>query len=477
MVFLVPALGNGVSLTDTASKPKHKNLELPLLKNAPPAFHLLAKPTGAICNLDCAYCFFLDKEVLYPDSDFRMSEDLLETYLQQLIESHQTDQVTIAWQGGEPTLMGLDFYRKAVTLAEKYRRPGMTLEHTMQTNGTLLNDDWCAFFKDNNFLIGISIDGPRHLHDIYRVDKGGGPTFDRVMRGLRLLQKHGVAFNILTAVNRVNADHPLEAYRFLRDEAEADWIQFIPVVERINADGRTLYQEGSTVSERSVLPDQLGRFLNLIFDEWVNHDVGSVFVQTFEAALRNWMGLPSSGMCVFNETCGLGVALEHNGDLYACDHFVEPDYFLGNIQLNHMIELVASPQQRQFGLEKRSKLPQYCLDCDVRFACHGECPKNRFIETPAGDPHLNYLCSGFKSFFHHINFPMKIMAGLIHRGYHAEQVMDILAREKANWTAIFKQTGRNAPCPCGSGKKFKSCHGQKSSNGNYRIPQKPAPTG
>ena len=236
-------------------------------------------------------------------------------------------------------------------------------------------------FKENNFLIGISVDGPRHLHDTYRVDKGGGPTFDRVMRGLRLLQKHGVEFNVLTAVNRVTGDHPLDVYRFLRDDAGADWMQFIPVVERINTDGRTLYQEGSSVTDRSVLPDQFGNFLSTIFDEWVRHDVGSVFVQTFEATLRNWLGMPSSGMCVFNETCGLGVALEHNGDLYACDHFVEPSYLLGNIQQKHMIELVASPQQRKFGLDKRSQLPQYCLDCDVRFACRGSAP-DRFTTTP-----------------------------------------------------------------------------------------------
>jgi uncharacterized protein len=447
--------------------------DLNIPKSAPPAFHLLAKPTGAICNLDCAYCFFLDKEAFYPGSQFRMSDDLLETYLQQLIESHQTDQVTIAWQGGEPTLMGLDFYRKAVILAEKYRRPGMRLEHTLQTNGTLLDDAWCAFFKENNFLIGISIDGPRHLHDTHRVDKGGGPTFDRVMRGLRLLQKHGVELNILTAVNRVNADHPLEVYRFLRDEAGADWIQFIPVVERINTDGRTLYQEGDTVSDRSVLSDQYGRFLSLIFDEWVLHDVGKVFVQTFEATLRNWLGMPSSGMCVFNETCGLGVALEHNGDLYACDHFVEPDYLLGNIQQEHMIELVASPQQLKFGLDKQNQLPKYCLNCDVRFACHGECPKNRFIATPDGEPGLNYLCVGLKQFFHHIDYPMKIMAGLIRRGYPASQVMEILFQEQVKWGTLFAKTGRNDLCPCGSGRKFKHCHGLWSSAEKPGIPIKP----
>lgn len=329
-----------------------EKVEFTLPENAPSSFHLLAKPTGAICNLDCAYCFFLDKEMLYPGSIFRMSADLLEQYIRQLIESHQTEQVTISWQGGEPTIMGLDFYRKAMVLAEKYRRPGMTFMHTMQTNGTLLNDDWCAFFKEHNFLIGLSIDGPRELHDIYRVDKGGQPTFDKVMRGLRLLQKHGVEYNLLTTVNRVNADYPLEVYKFLRDEAGTYWMQFIPVVERINENGLTLYQEGDTVSDRSVLPDQFGRFLSTIFDEWVHNDVGQIYVQTFEAAVRNcWLGMTTSGMCVFNETCGQGLAIEHNGDLYACDHFVEPNYHLGNIQTDHMIELVASDQQLKFGQE------------------------------------------------------------------------------------------------------------------------------
>ena len=251
------------------------------IENAPPAFHLLAKPTGAACNLDCAYCFFLDKEVLYPGSKFRMSDALLEQYIRQLIESHQADVVNIAWQGGEPTLMGVDFYRRAMALAEKYRRPGMTFLHTLQTNGVLLDDEFAAFLKEYNFLIGISIDGPKELHDIYRRDKGGGPTFDRVLRGLRLLQKHGVEYNVLTTLNRVNAAYPLEVYRFLRDEAGTTWMQFIPVAERTNPGGLTLYQEGTTVSERSVLPDQFGRFLCTIFDEWVRHDVGSIFVQTF----------------------------------------------------------------------------------------------------------------------------------------------------------------------------------------------------
>ncbi|MCU0503411.1 MAG: anaerobic sulfatase maturase [Anaerolineae bacterium] len=431
---------------------------------APPAFHLLAKPTGAICNLDCAYCFFLDKEALYPGSKFRMSDDVLEQYIRQLIESHQTDSVNIAWQGGEPTLMGLDFFRRTMTLVEKYRRPGMNTLHTMQTNGTLLDDEWAAFFKEHGFLIGISIDGPQPLHDVYRVDKGGKPTFDKVMRGLRLLQKHGVEYNILTTVNRVNGDYPLEVYRFLRDEARTDWMQFIPVVERINADGLTLYQEGGTVSERSVLPEQFGRFLSAIFDEWVRHDVGRIYVQTFEATLRNWLGMGASGMCVFNETCGAGLAIEHNGDLYSCDHFVEPDYFLGNIREHHMIELVAAPRQIKFGLDKRDTLPRYCLQCDVRFACHGECPKNRFSATPDGEPGLNYLCAGLKTFFQHVDFPMKLMVGLLRRGHEAREVMAVLER-------AFAGVQRNDPCPCGSGRKLKQCHARaQPSPGISRLP-------
>jgi len=432
--------------------------------NAPPAFHLLAKPTGAACNLDCAYCFFLDKEILYPGSKFRMSDSMLEQYIRQLIESHQTDNVNIAWQGGEPTLMGLDFYRRSMVLVEKYRRPGMQFLHTLQTNGTLIDDEWAAFFKEHNFLIGISIDGPPELHNVYRVDKGGKPTFDKVMRGLRLLQKYGVEYNVLTTVNRLNADFPLEVYRFLRDEAGTTWMQFIPVVERINADGLTLYQEGNRVSERSVLPDQFGSFLCDIFDEWVRHDVGTIFVQTFEATLSNWVGLGNSGLCVFNETCGTGLAIEHNGDLYSCDHFVEPKYLLGNIQDRHMIELVASPQQIKFGQDKRNTLPRYCLECEVRFACHGECPKNRFILTPDGEPGLNYLCAGFKEFFQHVDFPMKIMAGLLRRGREAKEVIEILNR-------TFKGVHRLDPCPCGSGRKFRQCHGRPpASPGKKTLP-------
>ena len=361
--------------------------------------------------------------------------------------------------------MGLDFYRRAIELQNKYRKPGMVFENTMQTNGTLLTDEWCEFFKENNYLIGISIDGPRELHDAYRVNKGGAGTFDDVMRGLRLLQKHGVEYNVLTTVNRINGDYPLEVYRFHRDEVGADWIQFIPIVERIDDQGLALYQKGTTVSDSSVQPEQFGHFLTTIFDEWVHNDVGDVFVQTFEAAVGNWRGLPSSGVCVFNETCGGALALEHNGDLYSCDHFVEPDYWLGNIADTDMIELVSSDKQRQFGQDKLDTLPRQCLTCEVRFACHGEChgecPKNRFISTVDGDPGLNYLCAGWYEFFTHIDHPMKIMAALIQAGRSAVEVMPILAREEADLEAAVAKVGRNDPCPCGSGLKTKQCHGRK----------------
>ena len=395
------------------------------MPQSPPRFHVMAKPTGAVCNLNCSYCFFLDKETLYPGSSFRMSDDLLEIYIRQLIEAHQSDRVTVAWQGGEPTIMGLDFFRRAIALQEKYRRPGMTFENTLQTNGTLLTDEWCEFLKANNYLVGISIDGPRELHDAHRVDKRGRGTFDRVMRGLRLLQKHGVEYNVLTAVNSVNGNHPLQVYRFLRDEAKVDWIQFIPIVERVNDDGRTLLQQGSRVTQRSVGARQFGSFLTGVFDEWVARDVGRVFVQTFEAALAHWIGLPSSGVCVFEPACGGAVALEHNGDLYSCDHFVEPDYLLGNIQRSQLIDLVGSPAQLEFGEAKRA-LPRYCMECDVRFACNGECPKNRFIKTPDGEAGLNYLCAGYKAFFRHIDRPMTVMANLWKRGRPVSDVIALL---------------------------------------------------
>ena len=414
---------------------------------APPAFHLLAKPSGPICNLDCEYCFFLSKEALYPGDRFRMSDELLETYIVQLLQSHATPEVTIAWQGGEPTLMGVDFFRRAVELAERHRRPDQRLSHTIQTNGTLLTDEWCELLVDHGFLVGISIDGPPELHDRYRVDKRGRPTFDKVMRGLNLLERHGVPWNVLCTVNAANQDAPLDVYRFFRDDLGARYVQFIPIVERQYEAGR---RAGGPVSESSVDSEAWGRFLIAVFDEWVRHDVGAVFVTQFDAALVAWLGLQPS-LCIFAETCGNALALEHNGDVYSCDHFVEPDHLLGNITDTHLVELVASPRQRAFGEAKRDTLPAYCRSCEVRFACNGECPKNRFIAAPDGEPGLNYLCAGYKNFFTHIDGLMQMMAGLLRSRRYADEVMQVLARAP-----------RNEPCPCGSGRKAKHCHGPTS---------------
>lgn len=423
------------------------------------SFHVLTKPTGAICNLDCKYCFFLSKEELYPNSRFRMTDEMLERYVRQQLESQWGPEAHIAWQGGEPTLMGLDFFQRSVELADRYRRPDQTIQYTIQTNGTLLDEDWCVFLREHRFLVGLSMDGPRELHDAYRVDKGGHPTFDKVLRAARLMQDHQVDFNILCTVHARNADHPLEVYRFFRDELGARHIQFIPIVERVNSDGRTRFQEGSEVTDRSVGSEQWGRFLIAIFDEWVRRDVGTVFVQMFDAALASWVGAPPA-LCIFSETCGDAVALEHTGDLYSCDHFVEPKHLLGNIADTPMADLVASPKQRAFGAAKRDTLPRYCRECPVRFACHGECPKNRFIVTPDGEPGLNYLCAGYKAFFTHVDRPMRIMADLLRRRRYADEVMQILPAQDARLAAAAARVGRNDPCPCASGRKAKRCHGR-----------------
>ena len=388
--------------------------------------------------------FFLSKELLYPGSKFRMGNDTLEAYIRQVIESQKTQLVTIAWQGGEPTLMGLDFFRRASALARKYLPRGATLEHTIQTNGILLDEEWCDFLRENTFLVGLSMDGPQEMHDAYRVDKSGGPTFSKVMRAARLMQERQVEFNILCAVHEANVDHPLRVYRFFRDELKTHYIQFIPIVERTtpelvatakegwgdrNRHGPLYTQQGQLVTDRSVKPDRWGTFLIAIFDEWVANDVGEMFIQLFESALASWMGLPAS-LCIFAETCGNALALEHNGDLYSCDHYVEPKFFLGNIKDQHLVQLVASDQQRQFGNAKRDTLPRYCRECEVRFACNGECPRNRFIGTPDGESGLNYLCSGYKAFFKHIDRPMKVMTALVRHGRDAAEVMRVLTSER-----------------------------------------------
>ncbi len=443
---------------------------LTLPPDAPPAFHLLAKPTGAICNLDCTYCFFLSKEMLYPGSRFRMADDLLETYLRQLIEAHaRSPEVMVAWQGGEPTMMGLDFFRRSVEIAGSLVRPGQRVLYTIQTNGTLLDDEWGEFFKQNDFLVGLSIDGPREIHDTYRVDKGGKPTFDRVMAGLEVLQRHGVEWNALTTVHASNQARGREVYRFLRDGCGARFMQFIPIVERATAEtiaaanagwgehvrDRPLYrQEGDLVTERSVSPEGYGRFLIDVFEDWVRRDIGQVYVQMFDVALANWYDEPP-GLCIHSETCGLALALEHTGDLYSCDHFVEPAYKLGNIRENRMIDLIVLPQQKAFGEAKRDKLPRFCLECDVRFACHGGCPKDRFTMTADGEPGLHYLCPSYKAFFGHIRPAMDSMCELL----QADRAPAELVRRYASEDAA---RGRNEPCPCGSGRKWKVCHGAQA---------------
>ncbi|HAX70250.1 MAG: Anaerobic sulfatase-maturating enzyme [Anaerolineales bacterium] len=385
----------------------------------PPAFHVMTKPRGAICNLDCDYCFYLRKEDLYPGASFRMSDETLETYTRQYIQSQRAPEVNFAWQGGEPTLMGLDFFRNAVTYQKKYARPGMRIENALQTNGTLLDDEWCKFFAENRFLIGISLDGPREAHDLYRRDKGRSPTFERVLRSIALLKKHKVDFNILTCVSAANVHQPLEVYRFLRDEIGAEFIQFIPIVERENETG---FQEGLALTPRSITGGQYGDFLIAVFDEWVRRDVGKVFVQMFDTALGRWLGAPG-GLCVFQETCGLALAMEHNGDLYSCDHFVEPRYRLGNIFETPMNELVGSERQRAFGLDKKSSLPRYCRECPVLFACNGGCPKDRTDFTPDGEAGLNHLCAGFKAFFTHVDQPMRQMADLLRQRRPPSEIM------------------------------------------------------
>ena len=401
-------------------------------------FHVMTKPIGPICNLDCTYCFYLEKEKLVGDGSWRMKPEVLDTYVRQYIEAQPTETVTFAWQGGEPTLMGVDFFREVVSLQKKYGL-GRIIENALQTNGTLLDAEWGEFLHEHRFLVGLSVDGPARLHDAFRVDKGGEPTFDRVMRGLELLHKHQVEFNTLTVVHRRNSKKPLEVYRFLK-EIGSKFMQFIPIVEReaspplkkigLDLEGPPDHDRPSSVRQApvtpwSVRPEEYGDFLIAIFDDWVRTDVGQVFVQIFDVALSNWAGA-GSVLCVFAPTCGAAMALEHNGDLYSCDHFVYPAFKLGNLMQSHLGEMAMSDAQRAFG-QAKSALPAYCRACNVRFACHGECPKHRFLLTPAGEPGLNYLCKGYKKFFSHIDEPMRMMASLLAQRRAPAEVMRWIA--------------------------------------------------
>lgn len=385
--------------------------------SAPP-FHLLAKPTGSACNLACAYCFFLDKAALYPGQRQRMPEETLDAYLRQLFEAHPAGEVTVAWQGGEPTLMGLGFFRRAVELAERYRRDDQRAAHTIQTNATLIDAEWAAFFSEHRYLVGVSIDGPADVHDVYRRDRAGAGTHERVMAGVRLLHEHGVEWNALATVHRASEDRGAEVYRFLRDGAGARFVQFVPIVERPTRDGVPF---GATVTERAVSAEGYGDFMTDVFDEWVRRDVGSVFVQAFDVALAAWAGEPPA-LCVHAPTCGAAPAMEFNGDVYPCDHFVEPDLFLGNVAETPLGALASGERQRAFGRAKLELLPRDCERCGWRPACHGGCPKDRFVPAEGGPPG-NHLCAGYRRFFAHVDRPMRRMAALLYAGRSPAEVM------------------------------------------------------
>jgi uncharacterized protein len=387
--------------------------------DAPLPFHVMAKPAGSTCNLDCAYCYYLSKETLPGGpATGRMSDDTLERFIQQYIASATGPEVIFSWQGGEPTLLGVEYFRKVVALEQKHARPGQKIQNDLQTNGTLLDDEWCAFLKEHRFLVGLSIDGPRELHDRYRVTKGGRPTFDQVFNAARLLQRRGVPFNTLTCVHRFNATRAKDVYRFLRQELDSTYLQFIPVVEfkgferaapqswaaaalpRVGEPEARPGHPNSIVTDWSVDPDDWGRFLCRVFDRWLDRDLGKVMVNHFETLVAQHLGFPSQ-MCIYSQTCGRAVALEHDGGVYACDHYVYPAFHLGNLNSSRLQDLVFSETQRQFGRAKSETLPRYCRECAYLTDCWGECPKNRFLRTPDGEPGLNYLCRGFKQFFAH----------------------------------------------------------------------------
>jgi uncharacterized protein len=428
----------------------------------PVAFNVMMKPAGPVCNLNCTYCYYLEKKKLFPGkNDLRMSDDLLELFIKQYIEAQEVHVVTFTWQGGEPTLLGLDYFRRVIELQKKYSA-GKTVENAFQTNGTRLDDNWCRFFADNNILVGISIDGEEHNHDNFRKTNSGGPTFKTVMKGIELLHKHKVEFNTLSCVNGYNAGFASETYRFLK-KCGSGFIQFLPVVERIaaTADHASLnlvaqdYSGEASVTEWSVNGRDYGKFLVTIFDEWVRKDVGRYYVQIFDTTLANYIG-EMPGLCVFSETCGESMAMEHNGDLFSCDHFVYPEYFLGNILTTPLADAVKLQRQFDFGIDKRNKLPGYCLKCEVRYACHGECPKHRFINTPDRKPGLNYLCEGYKMFFSHVEPYMEYMARELKNKRPPANVMNWIRNRESQ--AVRPATPeRNDPCPCGSGRKFKNC--------------------
>ena len=368
--------------------------------------YVILKPAGAHCNLACKYCYYLEKNKLYPTAQRHlMSDEMLEQFTREYIEAQTMNQVLFTWHGGEPLLRSIDFYRKALSLQQKYAG-GRRIDNVIQTNGTLLTDEWCEFFAQNHWLVGISIDGPQPDHDHYRLTAAGKPSWKKVMQGIKLLKKHGVEWNAMAVVNAYNANHPLEFYRFFKENV-CQFLQFTPIVERLtrHEDGRTLAsladKDEISLSEASVAPEQWGYFLCAIFDEWVRKDVGKIFVEIFDCTLANWMGI-SPGICAYSKECGHAGVMEHNGDVYSCDHFVFPEYKLGNIRNHSLIDMLYGEQQQEFSRLKHSSLPRQCKECDMEFACHGECPKNRFMKDKYGDSGLNYLCPGYYHYYQHV---------------------------------------------------------------------------
>lgn len=390
-------------------------------------FNLIIKPAGAQCNLACEYCYFLKKEKLYKGSDFRMSDDVLEKFITQYLDSQPDGEVFFTWQGGEPTLMGIAFYKKVLGFQSQFARPGQKVINAIQTNGHLLDDEWCRFLKANDFLVGLSMDGPPELHDAHRKNKAGQGTHPQALAGLELLKKHAVDTNILACVSDANVRQPLEVYRYFRDTLGMQHLQFIPIVERANISGNVPIKPGASqhrenLTTRSVNGKDYGEFLSAIFDEWVRYDVGSVFVQLFETCVGVWLGYPAS-ICIFSETCGGCLALEHTGDLYACDHYVQPDALLGNVNTSAIGKMAGSEKQREFGLNKKALLPNQCLRCDVRFICNGGCPKNRIHAPKSKTLPINHLCEGYQAFFRHVDQPMKLIAALVKAGRPVQDVM------------------------------------------------------
>lgn len=390
-----------------------------------PAFGTMVKPIGSACNLDCCYCYYRDKGEIYGGTMPRMSDELLETYIKQYIEGVSQDNVTFCWHGGEPLLAGLPFFRKAMELQAKYAG-GKIIENTLQTNGLLLNEEWCSLFRDNNFLVGLSLDGPEDIHDAFRKDCGGFPTFAKVMKAAEMMNRCGVEFNILSTVNARSEGRGVEVYKFL--SGINPYLQFLPVVEyvKMREGKRPLIvspdDETAVPAPWSVTAKGYGQFMCDVFDEWIKFDVGSRFVQLFDVTLANWCGVPPS-LCAFAEVCGDGLVVEHNGDVYSCDHFVYPEYRLGNIMDSDLVTMYRSSEQQTFGRDKRDALPMECKRCNYYFLCHGECPKHRFEYAKNGEPYMNVLCEGYKMFFRHTDPYMRRMKTLIEKGYPASDIM------------------------------------------------------